>query len=196
MKTKKGDKEKLRNKILTKAVSYFKKNGRVGSVTEDIMEYAGLTKGALYSHFKSKDELFVQAIIHDLKNLTTSIDNAFKQEGQKAFESMINEHLNEKNLTDVSDSCVFTSLSSDMQRCKASQRALFEPHLEQMFLQFAEGFKMHFPNETTEARLKRAHCLYSGLVGTLTMARTMKDHTKALKILEDGKEFLTQQFTN
>lgn len=196
MKTKKGDKEKLRNKILMKAVSYFKKNGRVGSVTEDIMEYAGLTKGALYSHFKSKDELFVQAIIHDLKNLIRNIETTFQEEGDRAFEVMINEHLSEKNLTDVSDSCVFTSLSSDMQRCKVSQRALFEPYLDQLFLQFAEGFKIPFPDEEIEARLNRAHCLYSGLVGTLTMARTMRDHTKALRILEDGKEFLTQQFTN
>lgn len=196
MKTKKGDKEKLRVKILAKALAYFKKNGRSGSATEDIMEHAGLTKGALYSHFKSKDDLFVSAIVYDLTNLTTSMKEIFKVHGANTFELIIDEYLSTTNLKDVSQSCVFSSLSSDMQRCKPSQRLLFEPMLDEMFLIYAEGLKIIFPNEDHEKIMVRAYNFHSGLVGTLTMARTLKDPEKALLILEAGKASLKQSIYN
>ncbi len=192
MKTKKGDKELLRIKILTKALAYFKKNGRSGSATEDIMKHAGLTKGALYSHFKSKDDLFVSAIAFDLSNLTKGMKEIFKLHGQKTFEFIIDEYLSTANLKDVSQSCVFSSLSSDMQRCKPAQRLVFEPMLDEMFSIYADGFKSLFPNESHEQIMTRAYNLHSGLVGALTMARTLKDPEKALEILEAGKLNLKQ----
>jgi len=50
-----------------------------------------------------------------------------------------------------------------------------------------------------QARLEKvshakATNLYSGLVGTLSMARTMKDPRRAREILEFGKQFLIQNF--
>lgn len=170
----------------------LKKNGRSGSAAEDIMEHAGLTKGALYSHFKSKDDLFVSAVVYDLTNLTTSLKEIFKVHGKRTFEFIIDEYLSTINLKEVSQSCVFTSLSSDMQRLKPSQRSLFEPMLEEMFVIFAEEFKALFPNEDLNQRMDRAYNLYSGLVGTLTMARTLKDPQMALQILEAGKKNLKQ----
>lgn len=154
------------------------------------MEHAGLTKGALYSHFKSKDDLFVSAVVYDLTNLTTSLKEIFKVHGKRTFEFIIDEYLSTINLKEVSQSCVFTSLSSDMQRLKPSQRSLFEPMLEEMFVIFAEEFKALFPNEDLNQRMDRAYNLYSGLVGTLTMARTLKDPQMALQILEAGKKNL------
>ena len=192
MKTKKGDKEILRLKILAKALAYFKKNGRIGSATEDIMEHAGLTKGALYSHFKSKDDLFVNAVAFDLTNLTAGMKVLFKERGPKSFEYIIDEYLSPTNLKDVSQSCVFSSLSSDMQRCKPSQRSIFEPMLDEMFLIYADGLKSFFPDEDHDQIMFRAYNLHSGLVGTLTMARTLKDPEKALQILEAGKLNLKQ----
>ena len=65
MKTKKGDKEKLRVTILEKAIAYFKVHGTGGAGIADLMKDVGLTTGALYSHFESKDDL-------SLKPFTTS----------------------------------------------------------------------------------------------------------------------------
>jgi hypothetical protein len=47
MKTKKGEKEKLRVKILEKAIAYFKVHGTGGAGIADLMKHAGQTTGAL-----------------------------------------------------------------------------------------------------------------------------------------------------
>lgn len=195
MKTKKGEKEKLRRVILEKAISFFKKNGRSGSAAEDIMKNMGLTRGALYSHFKSKDDLFAHAVSHDLDRLEETTEYIIKRDGPKALRTMIEAHLSEGNLTDIENSCAFTSLSSDMNRSKAAHRGIYETHMDRIYALFAKALHEQFPEDTSEQSHMKALNLYSGLVGTLSMARTMKDRDKALQILESGRAFLISQFT-
>lgn len=195
MRTKKGEKEKLRLIILEMAISYFKKNGRSGSASEDLMKYMGLTRGALYSHFKSKDDLFAHAVSHDLDRLEELTESIIKRDGQKALRFMIEAHLSEDNLTDIGNSCAFTSLASDMQRGKSAHRGIYESHMIRIYAQFTKALHEQFPDDTPEQSHSKALNLYSGLVGTLSMARTMKDRAKALQILESGRQFLISQFT-
>jgi len=195
MKTKKGEKEKLRALILDKAIQYLKRHGQAGSGTDPLMSYAGLTRGALYSHFKSKDDLFAQAVSYDLARLEENLARRFGEEGSSAaLRKMIEDHLSEESLTNVEASCAFTSLSSDMQRSKPAHRALYEEFMVRIYAMFARALKEQFPNDSPEESLARATNLYSGLVGTLTMARTMKDPRRARDILEAGKKFLIRTF--
>ena len=101
VKTKKGEKEKLRRVILEKAISFFKRNGRSGSASEDLMKNMGLTRGALYSHFKSKDDLFAHAVSHDLDRLEEITAFIIKRDGPLALRTMIETHLSENSLTDI-----------------------------------------------------------------------------------------------
>ncbi len=194
MRTKAGEKQKLRATILDKTLVYLKQNGRVGAGTQAMMEQLGLTRGALYSHFKSKDDLFVQAVCADLEQLEASLENRFREQGVRALRSIIEDHLSERSLNDVGASCVFTSLSSDMQRCKAAHRKLFETHVERIFGLFAHALQVHFPRATSAELDARARNLYAGLVGTLTMARTVKDSDRARRILMDGRAHLIECF--
>jgi TetR/AcrR family transcriptional repressor of nem operon len=194
VKTKKGEKEKLRKVILDQAVAYLKINGQGGTATDEIMTYMGLTRGALYSHFKSKEELFAFAVCQDLEKLEQSLRYQFTYEGHTALQKIIEAHLSEKNLTDVENSCVFTSLSSDMLRSKATYRAMYERHMNKIYDLFSAAIQKQFPEESKELADFKAINLYSGLVGTLTMARTMKDITKAKLVLECGKTFLIANF--
>lgn len=194
MKTKKGEKEKLRRVILEKAISFFKRNGRSGSASEAIMKNMGLTRGALYSHFKSKDDLFAHAVSHDLDRLEEITEFIIKRDGPMALRTMIEAHLSENSLTDIENSCAFTSLSSDMNRSKAAHRGIFEAHMDRIYALFTKALHEQFPEDTIEQSHMKALNLYSGLVGTLSMARTMKDRDKALKILEAGRQFLMENF--
>ena len=76
-------------------MQFLKRHGRVGSGTNQMMKYAGLTRGALYSHFKSKDDLFAQAICHDFSRLEESLARRFREHGKSALKQMIEDHLSE-----------------------------------------------------------------------------------------------------
>lgn len=53
--------EETKEKILQQAAELFNQQGYAGSSISDIMRVTGLQKGGIYNHFKSKDELALQA---------------------------------------------------------------------------------------------------------------------------------------
>jgi AcrR family transcriptional regulator len=53
-----------RARLVAAAATVFARLGFAGASLEDIAEEAGLTKGAVYSNFESKDDL-IKAVLHD-----------------------------------------------------------------------------------------------------------------------------------
>ena len=95
MRYQKNQKDTTRQKIIDVAARLFKVNGTDASGVATIMKEAGLTSGAFYAHFASKDSL-VEAVIsdqlykqhetfkqqlknnHDLDNITTELMGTIK----------------------------------------------------------------------------------------------------------------------
>lgn len=61
MSTDKG--KKKRDLILDKAKELFIQRGYAATTMEDLVRYIGVSKGSIYYHFKSKEDLFVQLLI-------------------------------------------------------------------------------------------------------------------------------------
>ena len=55
-------KARTRAEILDHAARLFRLRGYAGTNIDDIMLAAGLTRGAFYAHFKSKDDLFAEVV--------------------------------------------------------------------------------------------------------------------------------------
>src|ERR1700754_310946 len=55
-----------RQELLRSARSIFARDGFEGAKLQDIAEAAGKTRGALYAHFKDKEDLFFALIAQDL----------------------------------------------------------------------------------------------------------------------------------
>jgi AcrR family transcriptional regulator len=60
--TRKEQQAETRSKLLDAAERVFLRRGLQGSSVEEIAAEAGFTRGAFYSNFKSKDELFVELL--------------------------------------------------------------------------------------------------------------------------------------
>ena len=64
--------EATRQWILAQAAPLFNQRGFAGCSMHDVMEATGLEKGGLYRHFKSKDELAVEAFRHSLAEVVAA----------------------------------------------------------------------------------------------------------------------------
>ncbi len=60
-------KERTRRAIIEKAASLFNKQGYSGTSLQHIQDAVGLTKGALYSSFKDKDEIAIAAFEYSVE---------------------------------------------------------------------------------------------------------------------------------
>src|SRR5689334_24555583 len=57
-----GHSARVRAEIFQHAARLFRLRGYAGTNIDDIMLAAGLTRGAFYAHFRSKDDLFAEVI--------------------------------------------------------------------------------------------------------------------------------------
>lgn len=80
--------EATRQQILIGAAKAFEQKGFEGSTLGTIVEIAGTTKGALYFHFKSKEEL-AQAIIGEQHVISIASVDAIAATGGSALEQMV-----------------------------------------------------------------------------------------------------------
>lgn len=64
--------------IMEKALELFAKQGFEATSVQQITELCGISKGAFYLSFKSKDELILSLIDHFMKQITSDIDYMVK----------------------------------------------------------------------------------------------------------------------
>ena len=79
--------EETRDQILTAAVQLFCKSGYEASAVADICNLAGVSKGAFYHHFPSKQTLFLAIIEEWLKGIDTQLFTE-RGKGEKVPQSL------------------------------------------------------------------------------------------------------------
>lgn len=84
--TREQSRDQTRQRLLDAAQSIFLAKGFVAASVEDIAELAGYTRGAFYSNFSSKSELFLQLLKRDHENVMGDMRAIF--EGGESREQM------------------------------------------------------------------------------------------------------------
>lgn len=67
--TREESREQTRLRLLDAAATVIAKKGLAATSVEDIAGHAGYTRGAFYSNFKSKTDLFIELLKHDHSNI-------------------------------------------------------------------------------------------------------------------------------
>lgn len=82
--------EDKKYRILEKARNHFLKHGYRGASLRNIARDAGVTTGALYHHFRGKDELFVDVCLHGFELMNRKFESAEKMtEGRPPAERVM-----------------------------------------------------------------------------------------------------------
>ncbi len=76
--TREQSRDQTRQRLLDAAQSIFLSKGFVAASVEDISEQAGYTRGAFYSNFSSKSELFLQLLKRDHENVMADMRAIFE----------------------------------------------------------------------------------------------------------------------
>ncbi|MDE1184130.1 TetR/AcrR family transcriptional regulator [Paraburkholderia sp.] len=77
--TREQSKDQTRERLLDAAKPIFMKKGFVATSVEDIAEAAGYTRGAFYSNFSSKPELFLELLRRDHEVMQAGLDAIFTE---------------------------------------------------------------------------------------------------------------------
>ncbi|WP_133648628.1 TetR/AcrR family transcriptional regulator [Paraburkholderia flava] len=88
--TREQSKDQTRLRLLDAAQAIFMKKGFVATSVEDIAAAAGYTRGAFYSNFSSKTELFLELLRRDHELMQTELQDIFAGEAtREAMEARV-----------------------------------------------------------------------------------------------------------
>lgn len=80
-------KQKTRQLLLESAAETFAKLGFQGASVDKIAEFAGFSKGAVYAHFNSKEELFLALLEQQMQSHVDTIHQVLGQ--QRSFDRFV-----------------------------------------------------------------------------------------------------------
>jgi AcrR family transcriptional regulator len=180
MRYSKEHKRATRRRIVETAGRRFKRDGIDGSGVATLMADAGLTAGAFYAHFESKDELVATAVADQLREQREGISAAARDGA--GIEELVRAYLSAEQRDQREHGCPSAALLDEIGRSTDATKQAYTEGALAVIDDLAAALP---PDEPHLLRLK-ALTLYAGMVGTLQMSRALADRKLADAILEQG----------
>ena len=150
----------IKAEIVEHAARLFRLRGHAGTNIDDIMLAAGLTRGAFYAHFSSKDALFAE-IVRMGHGLLPGLRAAEKPS------SVLDEYLDRENLAATAQGCALAALAGDVARAPLAARLAYANVLHGVIAELARGKKRSLDADATAVAILA--------VGAVILARASGD---------------------
>ncbi len=174
--------------LIEAASRLFRERGLDAVGVAEIARAAGLTHGAFYSHFKSKEAIAAVVCEQAIGRSAATWRDAIGGGGRRGLASLIKLYLSPERRAARTALCVFAALGCDLSRTgKPVRRAATRALPEQIAL-----LEDLVPGRTRAARRKRALAAYASMVGAMVMARAVDDPALGDEILRAAGQELMQ----
>ena len=176
--------------ILSVAARSFREHGGSSGIGT-VMKKTGLTKGGFYRHFRSKDDLFVEAVARAVDEAGRGMVEVAKSapEGQ-ALRAIIERYLSPSHAKSLGTGCPLSALGPEFARKPLSVRKRIEALLEK----YRERLLPFIPGQTREEKLTKCRLLFPGMAGVLMIARVTSAPQKREQILMEARNFFIKCF--
>jgi TetR/AcrR family transcriptional regulator, transcriptional repressor for nem operon len=177
--------------ILSVAARSFREHGGDSSGIGTVMKKVGLTKGGFYRHFKSKDDLFVEAVARAFDEMGRGMLEIAKSapEGQ-ALRAIIEHYLSARHASSLGTGCVLSALGPELARKTVGVRRRIEASLEA----YRERLLPFIPGQTREEKLAKIRLLFPSMAGVLMMARVTSAPRRREQMLMEARNFFIKCF--
>jgi TetR/AcrR family transcriptional regulator, transcriptional repressor for nem operon len=182
MRYSKDHKQATRQRIVEAAGRRFKEEGIEGAGVAAVMSDAGLTNGAFYGHFTSKEDLVANVLADQLRAQRESFDS--QPPDRAGLEAFIRSYLSPQHRDDCADGCPSAALLDEIARRPAATKRVFTDELTTTMDDIASRLD---PTDAEAARTD-ALALFGQMVGTLQVARALADRELSDQLLARGVE--------
>jgi TetR/AcrR family transcriptional repressor of nem operon len=176
----KGHKDETRQRILDVAARQFRERGTSSAGLAGIMAEAGLTNGAFYLHFESKQDL-IRAVLDDALARREQVWRKL-EDADDGLVAMIDDYLSARHRDNPGRGCPTAAMVAEVAREPAATRATFTERLAAIITRMAAKVK----GSSAELREADALAIYALMVGSLQLARAVNDKRLSDKILASG----------
>ena len=178
----KDQKQATRQRILEAAGRRFKQDGIDGAGVAAVMSDAGLTNGAFYAHFASKEDLVANVLADQLRVQRQSLDS--QPADRAGLEAFIRSYLSPQHRDQAADGCPSAALLDEIARRPAATRQVFTDEL----MAEIDDIGSRLDPTDLEAARTDALTVLGLMVGALQLARALTDRDLSDRLLDQGAE--------
>ena len=161
-------------RIVKEASRLFRERGFENVSVAEVMKAAGLTHGAFYAHFGSKEEQQAAAVAYGQK---VSLGRAQRSKSKKGKGSFADRYLSPRHRDDPGDGCTMAALAQEVARSTPEIKSALEQGLEEILS--ARG------GDRKEAIFQAA-----AMMGGVVLARAVQDPRLSDEILRSVRQKL------
>jgi TetR/AcrR family transcriptional regulator, transcriptional repressor for nem operon len=176
-----------RQAVINVASRLFREHGFDGVGLKDLMKGAGLTQGAFYKQFASKDDLDAQASRRAMASAVARLSDTAAANPDDPFAAVIALFLSQGHREQRMDGCPVVALGSDAARQGAEVKASFEAGIRE----YLEVFGGLVGGAEGEEPSHKAMTILSTLVGAVVLSRAVNDEQLSKQFLQAPIEILT-----
>jgi TetR/AcrR family transcriptional regulator, transcriptional repressor for nem operon len=173
-------KQETRRRIIQTAGRRFKRDGIDGSGIATLMSDAGLTNGAFYAHFTSKEDLVATTVADQLRAQRAGFSALAP--GRAGVEQYVREYLSVQHRDNPDDGCPSAALLDEIGR---STDATKQAYTDGALVIVDDIAARLAPDDPQSARVKTLS-VFAMMVGTLQLSRALADQQLADQVLEEG----------
>ena len=183
-------KQETRERIVHAASRRFRRAG-AGVGIGQLMKTLKMTHGGFYRHFKSKSDLLDAALTKGFEEMRARMSAAVAAAPSgHELEAIIETYLSEQHCADTAGGCPVAALASEIARQPRAVRAGFDRAIQEATSSVARFMS----GATEEERRRKAGVLFSGMSGTLAVARAVSDEDLRRRILSAARRIYVEAF--
>lgn len=165
-------KEASHERIVAAAARAIRRSGYDGTGVADIMKEAGLTHGAFYAHFASREAMLAEAVGRACaESAAVAADVAASVPPEQALTYMLHAYLSRENLEQVEQGCPLAALGSETVRQAPEVRRVTTRYIKEM----VDLVARQSPDWGQPGVHERSLVTISAMVGTLLLARVVDE---------------------
>ena len=176
--------EENRENVIDVASRLFRENGFDGIGLKDLMKGAGLTQGAFYKQFASKEDLASQASKRAFERAARQWTEAAENDPSDPLGAVLALYLSLAHREEKMDGCPIVALGADASRQSSDVKASFEAgikgHLEIMERIIGKPGANGFSGKAMAA--------LSTMIGAVVLSRAINDEQLSKQILQAAAE--------
>lgn len=176
--------EENRQAVINVASRLFRQHGFDGVGLKDLMDGAGLTHGAFYKQFKSKDDLAAQASKRALERASHRWAAAAAANPKDPLSAVLAFYLGMSHRADRKDGCPVVALGSDAARQGTDVKASFETGTREYLEMLGNWVGDADGGEPS----KKAMAILATMVGALLISRAVNSERLSNRFLQAAAE--------
>ena len=175
-------KQETRRRILEVAGRRFKQDGIDGSGVATLMSDAGLTNGAFYGHFSSKEDLVANVLADQLRTQRKSLDD--QPSDRAGLEAFVRSYLSPEHRDQLASGCPSAALLDEIARRATDTRDVFTAEV----MGVVDDIASRLDQADVDGARADALTIFGLMVGTLQLARALTDRHLSDQLLARGEE--------